>query len=167
MIQWILAIWSLFPLHFLNPAWTSGSSWFTYCWGLTWEFWAHSLGFLKYWPIDTVWEKQRLVKHDPHPRVTFWLLCDSSYVGNLCNSSVLCFLCRTLMRTELDGDCGVGGWEWVGVDCWRRVPVCVCSVVSDSAIPWTARLLCPWDFPDGNTWTDCHVLLQGVFPTQG
>ena len=26
MIQWMLAIWSLVPLPFLNPAWTSGSS---------------------------------------------------------------------------------------------------------------------------------------------
>ena len=28
MIQWILAIWSLVPLPFLNPAWTSGRSQF-------------------------------------------------------------------------------------------------------------------------------------------
>ena len=32
MIQCMLAIWSLVPLPFLNPAWTSGSSRFTYCW---------------------------------------------------------------------------------------------------------------------------------------
>ena len=31
------AIWSLVPLPFLNPSWTSGSSWFTYCWSLTWR----------------------------------------------------------------------------------------------------------------------------------
>ena len=31
MIQWMLAIWSLVPLPFLNPAWTSRSSQFTYC----------------------------------------------------------------------------------------------------------------------------------------
>ena len=30
MIQWMLVIWSLVPLPFLNPAWTSESSWFTY-----------------------------------------------------------------------------------------------------------------------------------------
>ena len=30
MIQRMLAIWSLVPLPFLNPAWTSASSWFTY-----------------------------------------------------------------------------------------------------------------------------------------
>ena len=28
----MLAIWSLVPLPFLKPAWTSGSSQFTYCW---------------------------------------------------------------------------------------------------------------------------------------
>ena len=38
MIQQTLAVWSLFPLPFLNPAWTFGSSWFTYCWSLAWRF---------------------------------------------------------------------------------------------------------------------------------
>ena len=33
----MLAIWSLVPLPFLNPAWTSGSSRFTYCWSLAWR----------------------------------------------------------------------------------------------------------------------------------
>ena len=37
MIEQILAIWSLVPLPFLNPAWTSGSSRFTYCWSLAWR----------------------------------------------------------------------------------------------------------------------------------
>ena len=37
MIQQILAIWSLSPLPFLNQAWTSGSSQFTYCWSVTWR----------------------------------------------------------------------------------------------------------------------------------
>ena len=37
MIQQILAIRSLVPLPFLNPAWTSGSSWFTYWWSLAWR----------------------------------------------------------------------------------------------------------------------------------
>ena len=32
-----LAIWSLVPLPFLKPAWTSGSSGFTYCWSLAWR----------------------------------------------------------------------------------------------------------------------------------
>jgi len=33
----MLAIWSLVPLLFLKPAWTSGSSRFTYCWNLAWR----------------------------------------------------------------------------------------------------------------------------------
>ena len=36
MISQILAIWSLAPLPFLKPAWTSGSSWLMYCWSLAW-----------------------------------------------------------------------------------------------------------------------------------
>ena len=37
MIQQMLAIWSMFALPFLNPAWTSGSSQFIYCWSLVWR----------------------------------------------------------------------------------------------------------------------------------
>ena len=37
MIHQMLAIWSLVPLPFLNPAWIFGSSWFTYCWSLAWK----------------------------------------------------------------------------------------------------------------------------------
>ena len=37
MIQQMLAIWSLVPLPFLKPAWTSGSSWFKYYWSLAWR----------------------------------------------------------------------------------------------------------------------------------
>ena len=39
MMQQMLAIWSLVPLPFLNPAWTSQSSWFMYCWSLAWRIW--------------------------------------------------------------------------------------------------------------------------------
>ena len=43
MIQWRLAVWSLFPLSFLKPAWTSGSSWFTYYWSLAWRLLSSTL----------------------------------------------------------------------------------------------------------------------------
>ena len=33
----MLAVWSLVPLPFLKPVWTSGSSRFTYCWSLAWR----------------------------------------------------------------------------------------------------------------------------------
>ena len=37
VIQWMLAIWSLVPLPFLNPAYTTGNSQFRYCWSLAWR----------------------------------------------------------------------------------------------------------------------------------
>ena len=37
VFQLMLAIWPLVPLPFLNPAWTSGSSRFTYYWSLAWR----------------------------------------------------------------------------------------------------------------------------------
>ena len=37
MIQQMLAIWSLVPLPFLNPACTSGNPQFLYCWSLAWR----------------------------------------------------------------------------------------------------------------------------------
>ena len=37
MIQQMLAIWSLVPLPFLKPAWTSGNLWFMYYWSLDWR----------------------------------------------------------------------------------------------------------------------------------
>ena len=35
--------------------------------------------------------------------------------------------------------------------------------------PWTVacRLLCSWDSSGKNTEVGCHVLLQGILPTQG
>ena len=38
-IQRMLTTWSLAPLPFINPAWTSESSQFRYCWSLAGEFW--------------------------------------------------------------------------------------------------------------------------------
>ena len=47
MIQQMLEIWSLVPLLFLKPAWTSGSSRFTYCWSLAWRI--LSITFTSVW----------------------------------------------------------------------------------------------------------------------
>jgi len=44
------------------------------------------------------------------------------------------------------------------------------SVVSDSLQPhgvWPTSLLHPWDFPGKNTGVGYHLLLQGIFLTQG
>ena len=44
-----------------------------------------------------------------------------------------------------------------------------CSVMSDSAIPWTQARLAPlpWNSPGKNTGVGCPFLLQGIFLTQG
>ena len=51
---------------------------------------------------------------------------------------------------------------------WCVCMCVICSVVSYSATP---RILCPvlrpCDSPGKNTGVGCHVLLQGIFPTQG
>ena len=52
VIQGILAIWSLVLLPFLNPTWTSGSSWFTECWSLACKILSISL---------LVWEMSAIV----------------------------------------------------------------------------------------------------------
>ena len=51
IIQWMWAIWSLVPLPFLNPAWTSGISWFVYCW----TSWTGLENFEHYFAI--VWDE--------------------------------------------------------------------------------------------------------------
>ena len=53
MIQWVLAIWSLVLFPFLNPAWTSGSSWFTQCWSLACKILSTTL---------LAWERSAIVR---------------------------------------------------------------------------------------------------------
>ena len=55
----------------------------------------------------------------------------------------------------------------VNMDC-----MCECSVARSCSTlkPYrlkTTRLLCPWDSPGKNTGECCHIILQGIFPTQG
>ena len=54
MIQWMLAIWSLGPLPFLKPAWTSGISQLMYCWSLGWRI--LSVNLLAYENYAIVWQ---------------------------------------------------------------------------------------------------------------
>ena len=60
---------------------------------------------------------------------------------------------------------------WLGFEFYKCENESVStSVVSDSLPPHglqPTRLLCPWDFPGKNMGVGCHVLLQGIFLTQG
>ena len=62
VIQWMLAIWSLVPLFFLNPAWTSGSSRFMYCWSPAWRI--LSINLLK-WKVKMKVTQSCLTLCDP------------------------------------------------------------------------------------------------------
>ena len=52
MIQRMLAIWSLVPLPFLNLAWTTGSSWFMYCWSLAWKILSITFSSVQFSPVQ-------------------------------------------------------------------------------------------------------------------
>ena len=55
---------------------------------------------------------------------------------------------------------------WLSVRPLRVCRLSLFSCVRLFTIPWT-RPLRPWDSPGKNTEVDCHVLLQGIFPTWG
>ena len=88
--------------------------------------------------------------------------------------------CRKWFIQQPSGLAGSSPWMWitkVSLNYSTPFPreqwfpgLCVhpCSVISNSANPWTvlARLLCPCNFPGKNTGVGCHFLLQGVFLTQ-
>ena len=59
-----------------------------------------------------------------------------------------------------------GGPLGKAVTCRLCVGACIVSAVRPRGL-WPARLLCPWDSPGKNTGVGCHLLLQGIFPTQG
>ena len=51
--------------------------------------------------------------------------------------------------------------------------MCVCAKSLQSCLTLQphglllTKPLCPWDFPDKNIRVGCHVLFQGILPTQG
>ena len=74
----MLAIWSLVPLPFLKPAWTSGSPWFTYCWSLAWRILSITLLVCKtmVFPLVMYGYDSWAVKKAERPRIdAFELWC--------------------------------------------------------------------------------------------
>ena len=69
----MLAIWSLVPLPFLKPAWTSGSSRFTYYWSLAWRifFFFNFILFLNFTILYWFCHISKWIRHRhtyvPHP----------------------------------------------------------------------------------------------------
>ena len=139
VIQKMLAIWSLVPLPFLKPAWTSGSSQLTYCWSLTLRI--LSIALL----VCAAAAAAKLLQLCP-------TLCDPI------DGSQQAPLSLGFSRQE----------HWSGLpfpspmhesENWKRSH----SVVSNSSLPHgpqPTRLLRPWDIPGKSTGVGCHCLLR-------
>ena len=81
----MLAIWSLFPLPFLNPAGTSGSSWFTCYWRLAWRILSITLLACKmsavYGSLNILWHCLSL---ELEWKLTFFQFCGHCWVFQIC-----------------------------------------------------------------------------------
>ena len=107
-------------------------------------------------------------KYTPWQRtpITLWFSCQSSLASQVT---------LTPRRTEPQA---FKGTEWTNMRC-TILSIRVTeedmtyyhsfSCVQLFAMLWTValQLLCPWDSLGKNTGMGCHVLLQGIFPTQG
>ena len=141
MIQCMLAIWSLVPLLFLNPAWTYGSSGFTNCWSLAW--WIFSI-------ILLACEMSAIVQWFEHSlalpffgsamKTDLFQSCDHCWVFQICwhvecstftasffriwNSSTgipsppLALLVMMLPKARLTSHSRMSGFRWVITPSW-------------------------------------------------
>ena len=97
MIQWMLAIWSLVPLPFLNPACISGSSQFMYCWSLTWRIFSVTLIACKISVIVWLFEHIfALPFFGIGMKTDLFQSCDHCWVFQIC----WCIKCSTLTASS-------------------------------------------------------------------
>ena len=71
----VLAIWSLVPLPFLNPAWTSGSSWFTYCWSLAWRILSNCVVVWTFFGFALLWDWNENLPFQPRGHCRAFQIC--------------------------------------------------------------------------------------------
>ena len=141
MIQWMLAIWSLVPLPFLNPAWISGSSQFTYCWSLAWKILSITLlvremSAIVWWfehslalPFFGIGMKTDLFQSHGHCWVfqIFWHIECSTFTASsfrIWNSSTgipsppLALFVVILPKAHLTAHSRMSGCRWVIIPSW-------------------------------------------------
>ena len=99
MIQLMLAIWSVVPLPFLNPACTSGSSRFTCCWSLPWTFMSVTLLACEISAILVVWTFLILTFFGIVMKADFFQSCDLCYVFQICWHIECSILIASFFRT--------------------------------------------------------------------
>ena len=98
MIQRMLAIWSLVPLPFQKPAWTSESSRFMYCWSLAWRI--LSITLLACATAAAAKWLQLCPTLQPHRRQLASLLCPCVRWVQLCSSLSILWHCLLMKVKE-------------------------------------------------------------------
>ena len=91
MIQWMLAVWSLVLLPFLNPTRTSGSFRFTYCWSLAWRI--LSITLLQFSSVQSL--------SQPHRLQHAWLPCPSPTLRAYSNSCPSLWWCHPTISSPV------------------------------------------------------------------
>ena len=121
MTHRMFTIWSLVPLPFLKPAWTSESSRFTYCWSLAWRILSiqgNLKSLLQYHSSKTsiLWHSAFFMVQFSHPYMTTGkniALTRRIFVGKVMSLSkfVIAFLPRSkhLLISWLQSICGYFG----------------------------------------------------------
>ena len=141
MIQWMLPIWPLILVPFINHAWTSGSSWFTECWSLACK--TLSMTFLA-WELNAIvpWCEHSLVLPflGIEMRIDLFQSCGHCLVFQICwhieyntlialsfrvlNSSIgipshlLALLTSVLPKAYLNSHSRMSGSEWLTTLSW-------------------------------------------------
>ena len=136
----MLPIWSLVHLPFLNPAWQSGNSWFTYCWSLAWRI--LSITFLVWDGCNcvVVWTSLVLLFFGLGMKTDLFQSCGHCWVFQICwhiecsiftassfriwNSStgipspLLALFIVMLPKTHSTSDSRMSGSRWVITPLW-------------------------------------------------
>ena len=84
MLQWEFAIWSLVPLPFLKPAWTSGISWFMYYWSLAWRILRITLLVCEMSAIVWYFEDSLALPFVTGMRTDLFQFCEHCWVFQIC-----------------------------------------------------------------------------------
>ena len=176
MIQGMLTIWSLVPLPFLNPACTSGSSQFTYCWNLAWrilstallacemsttvQYWtffgiAFSWDWNENWPFPVLWPLLSFPN-----LMTYWVQHFTASSFMIWNSSTgipsppLALFAVMLPKAHLTLHSKMSGSGWLITPSWlsRSLRPFLYSSVYSCQLFYLLLLLgpyrfCPWLYP--------------------
>ena len=144
IIHQMVAVWSLVPLPFLNPTYTSGSSQFMYCWSLAWRILHNYIasmwnehnctivgaffGIVFLWDWKENWPFPVLWPLPSFPNLlAYWVQHFNSIIFEDWNSSVgilsspLALFVVMLPKAHLTSHSRMSGSRWVIIPSWLSV----------------------------------------------